>query len=130
MPKNRGPKVREYMGVVGLPDGFAWCAGFVCWCVAQVVSSMKVTTNLKYSAGVLDMWNRNPKLRVTEPQAGDIFIMRFKRGLGHTGIVTGVTATEIHTIEGNTNDGGSREGDGVYRRSRLRRTILGYIRPF
>ena len=35
---------------------------------------------------------------------------------GHTGIVVAVDATGFHTIEGNTNAAGSREGDGVYRK--------------
>jgi hypothetical protein len=36
---------------------------------------------------------------------------------GHTGIVVAVDAVGFHTIEGNTNAAGSREGDGVYRKT-------------
>lgn len=129
-PGNRGPKVAEYMKAVGLREGFAWCAGFVSWCVQQTTKATGAVSALKYSAGVLVMWNMNPGLRVKDPRPGDIFIMEFSKGTGHTGFVTGVTATEIKTIEGNTNDGGSREGDGVYRRTRKRKTIKGYLRPF
>lgn len=127
---NRGPKVAEYLRIVGLNEGYAWCAGFVCWCVDQVCKQTKTNSPMVYSAGVLAMYNQNKRLQVKEPRVGDIFIMRFGQGKGHTGIVTGVTATQITTIEGNTNDGGSREGDGVYRRTRQRNTILGYLRPY
>lgn len=127
---NRGPKIKEYLNIVGLGEGYAWCAGFVCWCVAKTAQAANVVVKLQFSAGVLAMWNKNKELRVADPLPGDIFIMKFSNGLGHTGIVTGVTSTEINTIEGNTNDGGSREGDGVYKRKRLRKTIHGYLRPF
>lgn len=127
---NRGPRIAEYLRIVGLGEGYSWCAGFVSWCVEQTTKQTNHVSALKYSAGVLAMWNMNKELRVTEPRAGDIFIMQFSQGKGHTGIIIGVTDTHITTIEGNTNDGGSREGDGVYRRTRPRNTIKGYLRPF
>ncbi len=124
-PGNRGPQVKQYLAIVGLNEGYAWCAGFVCWCVDKVEKK-----KMNYSAGVLALHNHNQTIQVKEPKSGDIFIMRFANGLGHTGIITKVTASHVHTIEGNTNDGGSREGDGVYRRVRDRKTIHGYLRPF
>jgi hypothetical protein len=36
---------------------------------------------------------------------------------GHTGIVVKVDDVGFHTIEGNTNAAGSREGDGVYHKT-------------
>jgi hypothetical protein len=35
---------------------------------------------------------------------------------GHCGIVVAVDAVGFHTVEGNTNKAGSREGDGVWRK--------------
>ena len=51
--------------------------------------------------------------------------------LNHTGVVIGFDATYITTIEGNTNDDGGREGDGVYRKVRRRRdsNVVGYGHP-
>jgi len=43
--------------------------------------------------------------------------MAYGGGLGHTGIVEKVNGGFLTTIEGNTNDGGSREGIGVFRRT-------------
>jgi hypothetical protein len=44
--------------------------------------------------------------------------------VGHTGLVEKVSGDFAITIEGNTNNGGSRDGDGVYRRRRLLSTLL------
>ena len=127
---NKGPNVAKYLQVGGLGEGYAWCAGFVCWCVEQVNRQTGLKSKLKYSAGVLAMYNQNKPLQVTEPQRGDIFIMAFKNGTGHTGIITGIQGDTIHTIEGNTNDEGAREGDGVYTRKRFKKYMHGYLRPF
>ncbi len=63
----------------------------------------------------------------SEPQDGDVFLLwNAKLGrFAHTGVVARVRATgattgtergfECDTIEGNTDAGGSREGDGVMR---------------
>jgi hypothetical protein len=43
--------------------------------------------------------------------------MDFGGGAGHTGLVVGIQSGKLVTIEGNTNDGGSREGVGVFQRT-------------
>jgi hypothetical protein len=65
---------------------------------------------------------------VGEPKAGDVFIMDFGKGLGHTGIVLKTDANFIYTIEGNTNDSGSREGIAVCNKQRPKKKIKGYLR--
>jgi hypothetical protein len=59
---------------------------------------------------------------------GDIFILAYAHGAGHTGIVEKVTGDSIITIEGNTNGGGSREGIGVFSRRRKISELRGIIR--
>lgn len=60
--------------------------------------------------------------------AGDI--VTFLPQLSHIGIVAkdydgkGI----VHTIEGNTNQSGSREGDGVYRKARILHDCGTFIR--
>jgi len=49
-------------------------------------------------------------------------------GAGHTGLVEKVDGGMLVTIEGNTNEGGSREGIGVFRRSK--RKILDINKGF
>ena len=54
-------------------------------------------------------------VRLVRP--GQVFVLSSGGGLGHVGIVESVSAGVLATIEGNTNDGGSREGVGVFRRA-------------
>ena len=71
----------------------------------------------------------NSKLKFTNPKPGDIFIMDYGKGLGHTGFVVEVLSNgNLKTIEGNTNDEGSSEGYEVCYRIRKQSQIKGYIR--
>jgi len=65
--------------------------------------------------------------RSNSVKPGDIFIMQFKHGTGHTGFVVKVENGIVHTIEGNTNDDGSREGYEVAQRKRTIGEIFGII---
>lgn len=53
--------------------------------------------------------------------------MDFCKGTGHTGFVERVDGSNIHTIEGNTNDEGSREGYEVARRVRQLKSFKGFL---
>ena len=46
-----------------------------------------------------------------------IFVLDTGGGAGHTGLVESIEGGRLITLEGNTNDGGSREGVGVFRRN-------------
>lgn len=66
---------------------------------------------------------------------GDVFGLYFpeKARIAHVGFIDQWDGTWLTTVEGNTNDSGSREGDGVYRKKRLVRTVYKvarYIRLF
>lgn len=126
---NDGPQVRQYLAAVKLGAGYAWCMAFVYWCAAQAARDLHQVNPLLLTGGVLRQWNERPALRVARPQPGDIFIMEFSKGQGHTGFVEAVLADgTIRTIEGNTNAAGSREGIEVARRVRKQSTIKGYLR--
>lgn len=125
---NDGEAVESYLKSVGLGKGYAWCAAFVYWCFNQASKQLEIDNPLYKTAGVMDHWNKAESKRVINPQEGDIFIMDFGRGKGHTGFVINGDGDRIITLEGNTNDGGSREGDGVYKRNRSKSSIKGYIR--
>lgn len=130
IPKNSnaGPAVEKYLKSVGLGKGYAWCMAFVYWCTKEASIQLGITNPLAKTAGVLAMLNFKKELVVKEPQSGDIFIMDFGKGQGHTGLVEKVEKNIIHTIEGNTNDDGSREGYKVCRRKRNKSTIKAYLR--
>jgi hypothetical protein len=130
IPKNSnaGPAVEKYLKSVGLGKGYAWCMAFMYWCAKEAATELNVVNPLKKTAGVLAMWNASPHLRVQNPVPGDIMILDYGKGLGHTGIVEKVVGSNIHTIEGNTNDEGSREGFEVCRRIRKKSIVKGYLR--
>lgn len=127
--KNTGKDVEKYLKSVGLGPGYSWCMAFVYWCFSEASDKMARKNPLFKTGGVLEQWRqRKDNFRSLTPQSGDIFIMDYGKGLGHTGIVEKVELDTIHTIEGNTNDDGSREGYEVCRRTRPRGKILGYLR--
>jgi len=45
-----------------------------------------------------------------------LFIIDLGGGFGHSGMVVETNSGRMITIEGNTNDGGSRNGIGVFKR--------------
>lgn len=128
---NRGPQVDEYIKSVGLdPAGkYSWCMALMYWCFMQAAGKLGVQNPMLKTGGVLLQWQkRKDKYRVLTPQPGDVFIMDYGKGVGHTGIVEKVDSDFVDTIEGNTNDEGSREGFEVCRRKRPRSKIAGYLR--
>ncbi|MCB6184304.1 CHAP domain-containing protein [Leeia sp. TBRC 13508] len=125
---NWGPEVSGYLKSVGINFAASWCAAFVYWSHDQAAKAMKIANTVPKTGGVLNMWNKSTANRVTVPQPGDVFIMDFGKGLGHTGIVERVEGLNIHTIEGNTNDDGSREGYVVCRRVRSIAKCKGFLR--
>lgn len=128
--KNQAPEIAKYWQATSYPDGMGnrepWCAAFVCWCVREGVrnSNAQVTWTLPRTATAFGFdtdWATKNKLRViSAPSAadlkvGDILVFRFS----HVGIYAGpVNSDSVLTVEGNTNGTGSREGDGVYLKTR------------
>lgn len=132
---NHGEAVK-YQIAAGLPKGggFPWCQSFVYWCGLQAYG---VNNPVPKTAGVLDCWNKAlqtiDKASAT-PQnilPGYQFILKHTETTGHTGIVESVDADgTLHTIEGNSNDDGSRDGYEVCRLSKRHLTdshLLGFI---
>lgn len=132
VPKNSnaGPDVENYLKSVGLGKGYAWCMAFVYWCVRRAAIDLNKQIPLIKTAGVLRQWNETkPTQKFSMPRPGDIFIMDFGKGQGHTGFVVEVYQNgTIKTIEGNTNDEGSREGYEVAYRTRKISAMKGFIR--
>lgn len=125
---NSGPEVEIYLKSVGLTRGYSWCMAFIYWCAQNASVQTNLKNPLKKTGGVLDQYNSRPLLVQTVPKVGDIFILDLGKGLGHTGIVEKIANNIIYTIEGNTNDTGSREGYKVCRRTREIKTIKGFLR--
>lgn len=126
-PGNSGPLVDKILASVGLEGtGAPWCAAWVVYIGDEAFG--KKENPYPRSAWSPDFvkhpqWDRG---RGTKPNPSDAFGVYFKSlgRVAHTGIVEKVDGKWAVTIEGNTNDNGSREGDGVYRKRRPLDTIL------
>lgn len=133
---NWGHPVEDFLKYCGLDEPAAWCMAFVYWCFGQASIRVGVVNPLSKTASVSHAWqvaypqHKSVNLPGFTPQVGDIFIMQFKAGGGHTGIVESVDQDgTLHTIEGNTDLNGSPEGIGVFRRIRhFSSPIVGFLR--
>lgn len=126
--QNRGPWVRLYMdGHEGMQ--WAWCAGFVCFCLKQACQGLRVVLPLEpsFSCDSLAASAKENRIFVREPQPGDhtqitsgnfFLVRRTNTDWTHVGIVVNAEREVFQTIEGNTNDEGSREGYEVCARVR------------
>ena len=132
--QNQGPRVDEYIRAVGLnpagnpPHGYPWCMCFVYWCFEQAAVALGQSNPCVRTAGVVHHWENTKGKRVAGWQAtkdhslvtaGMVFCKSVSEA--HTGIVCQVTDAGIVTIEGNTNEAGSREGNAV---------VAGKLRPW
>ena len=127
--KNDGKQVEMYLAQAKSSKGNPWCAAFLAWCFKQAKIE---TVNSAYSpswfpvnktiyARGLDRLNRK-----FTPKQGDVFGLYFQnlKRIAHVGFIdTWNQQGYIITVEGNTNEAGSREGDGVYKKRRLKRQI-------
>lgn len=120
---NNKTKYGDWYGL----NGVAWCAMFVSWCAFMVGGLGTLVP--KYASCFMGLkWFRDrDQTGYWPPRPGDIFIMRvYNPGVwnadpdgwatAHTGIVEKYLGNgRIQTIEGNTNNAGSSQGNGVYR---------------
>jgi hypothetical protein len=122
---NRGPWIDRWLRYCGLePDpaknpkvprgGYPWCAAFVSWCCWRGGRPLPSP-----SAGVLKLWQAHASLAVKEPKMGDL-LLRLEPGQTHIGMFIRDLGGRWESIEGNTNAGGSREGNAVEVKERPR----------
>ena len=134
--KNDGPDVEKYLKSTGLGSGFAYCMSYFYWLFETASKALEVDNPVPKTAGVLDCLAKAKKagyLITNEPEIGDQFIMDFGKGQGHTGLVTAVDGKYFESNEGNTSadpsyEGEDREGNGVFERRRLIKSIKCFIR--
>jgi hypothetical protein len=124
---NKGPRVDQYKAATNLPphESWPWCAAFIDWVVKQAMEGGSYTFHRPTTAGAFDLINwsleqdnstwtrRNPG---TDIEPGDIVVFNFS----HVGFATTTPIDGVHfgTVEGNTDVAGSREGGGVFAKSR------------
>jgi len=129
---NRGPRVEEYQRATWLDGtGWPWCAAFVCWLVRELEKDFDLPFARPRTAGAWDFerWARDEGVKLFKPRAriraGDIVVFTFS----HIGLAADDEAHgKVATIEGNTDSSGSREGGGVYRKTRATSLVRSHIR--
>lgn len=125
--RNDGERVETYLASVGFGKGHAWCAAFVSWTLQQCgVSNPKSAWSPSWFPNRKVIYHRgNQQLKELIPAAGDVFGIYFQKlkRIAHVGFVDRWGEKYVVTVEGNTNDAGSREGDGVYKKRRLKSQI-------
>jgi CHAP domain len=135
------PRMREifesdWLASRGSTDGYAWCCSFVSMCVQKLIAENRCYRHVQppKTASVSNFRTRwavdqnclifPPNAPGCRPHKGDVVVFRFS----HIGIVDTVGAGRVHTIEGNTNEAGSREGTAVLEKERLNAIIRCFIR--
>jgi Putative peptidoglycan binding domain len=125
--QNCGPWVRTYMrGNEG--SQWAWCAGFASFLMHQAAQSLGLVAPIEgsFSCDTLVLQAKQAGLFVSESDArlrtippGSLFLNRESdTDWTHVGVVIAADELTLSTIEGNTNDDGSREGYEVCMRTR------------
>jgi hypothetical protein len=119
--RNRGKVIDGYNRDIGHDPAKRdpWCAIFVCAMFRRAADQLGIRCPVPLTAGCWTLDERSPKaVRTTTAAPGAVFITK---GHHHTGFVesldTGDPAT-FWEVSGNTNDNGSAEGIGVFRRQR------------
>jgi hypothetical protein len=123
---NDGVRVETYLASCHLKKGNPWCAAFITWTyrtagIKAVVSGYAPN----WFQGKNIVYMRGSKKNIS-PEPADVFGIYFpsKKRIAHVGFVDEWKSGSVAiTVEGNTNEAGSREGDGVYRKRRLKSQI-------
>jgi hypothetical protein len=124
---NDGATVEMYLHAAGQSKGAPWCASFVYWTILQCGDTLDLELPAyvpSYFPKDKIIWKQGAIIKRT-PQFGDVIgIWNSEKGrLAHIGFYDGENSQYIFTVEGNTNEAGSREGDGVYRKKRIKRQV-------
>lgn len=127
---NNVQKYSDQVAGLGWSDGQPWCATFANWCFTQagvVVPAGAVTASCATGVAAYKKAKRFTAYPVIGAQ-----VFYGTGGGKHTGIVKAYDDTYVWAVEGNTNDDGSAEGDGVYVKKRKRRDpyVYGYGIPY
>ena len=135
--RNRGQAIKKFWPATSYPEGYVnrepYCAAAVAYWVQQWLRDPLVVQAMGMSPSQLDRWRcksarafdwldwaKKGKLRIfgeseyEDVKLGDLMIF----DMSHIGIVTGRLGKNILTIEANTGEQGTRDGEGIFRKSR------------
>jgi len=113
---NAGQAVEAFLKLTGLGKGYPWCAAFIAY-AGYAAMGKDWPLPLTASCAQLGEFAKGKGVLVDAPAVGDVFLLYYPKlkRFAHTGFVTALPGS---TLEGNTSGGGSRDGWGVFERSR------------
>jgi hypothetical protein len=116
---NHGRFVEAMLAFCGLKPGDPWCMAFVSYVGKQLLGEAWLLP-VTGSCDVTLEYARAHKLVLPVPVPGCVGLrLKSQSDADHAFIVAGVNADgSVATVEGNTNDGGGRDGDGVLEHTR------------
>lgn len=123
---NWGQAVQAFLALCGISDPNPWCMAFLTYVGRKAFGAAWVIPRFAL-VNAFATWAKQQGIRMlpSEAQVGDAFVIWYptERRFRHVGVICGPRDADgkWETIEGNTNDGGSREGNGVF----IRRRALG-----
>lgn len=146
--RNQGPGIEKYWGATTYPEGCRdrqpWCAAVLCWVFLRTLAlavergvegGIALTERTRPKSAAVRYWPAwarrtgclifAPGSSKYVPEPGDVVIFTFS----HIGLVEKrLNANSVRTLEGNTDDEGSREGKEFCRRVRSHSIIKAFIR--
>lgn len=134
---NWGPFVKRCLELVNIGHPAPWCMA-VMYRAFHEASILCGFPNICERTGhVLTFWNRSKERQILKKDSTDknilpgyLGVMDFGKNKGHVYMVERVEGRKVFTLEGNTNDEGSREGYEFCRRERSLddRLLKGFVK--
>jgi hypothetical protein len=120
---NRSVLIDYWNHEAGAPLASPWCLSFVRQASIEAVGRSRTPWPRTASVQALVEWalRRHVAVDITEANPGDLVVWYYPSlaRFGHVAVLEQRTATHTTTIDGNSNDEGSREGFRVVRKTRL-----------
>lgn len=127
---NSGERIAIYLAHTKIYTPSPWCSSFVAFTLSQCGVKHTITAWSPSATARNRIYDRRyPEKNKVTPEGGDVFTLYYSNlgRIGHAGLCEVWGDKWVTTIEGNTNDGGTRETttgkDGVFRRKRLKTSI-------
>lgn len=129
---NYSPQIAVWLRNVKVLQPAPWCAAFAWSMLSESCRELGLVNPVRPTASAHRLLAEGDRLRArsSEPGPGFLFGIDHGAGKGHCGIVVEVDGDSVHTIEGNTNAAGSREGNCVAAHVRkVADCTLGFLDP-
>lgn len=136
--RNDGHEVEHFQRMTSTKRGDAWCGSFVFTAFVEggvlkgPGGGRAFAWSPTWHPAERQVWHKargiNSRFQGKgrkQPMPGDVFGLHYAHlgRYGHVGLLVSDEGKHWKTVEGNTNGAGSREGDGVYLKRRLKNQI-------